>query len=77
MYAAASVFLNQREKGHFPLPDLIRARAPSSDGFFCPALISTVQQRTLQEMGPLDIITQAPEIPADQLVAGELPDRQD
>lgn len=71
MHAAASIFLNQREKGHFPLPDLIRAQAPSSDGHFCPASISAVHQRALQEMVPLDIITQAPEILADQLRDGE------
>lgn len=73
MHAPASIFLNQREKGHFPLPDLIRAQAPSSDGYFCPASISAVHQRTVQEMVPLDIITQAPETPADQLRAGESP----
>lgn len=53
MYAAGSIFLNQREKDHFPLPGLIRAQAPSSDGDFIPALISADQ-----EMVPLDTSTQ-------------------
>lgn len=42
MYAAANIVLNQGEKSRFPLPDLIRAQAPSSDGCSCPALISTL-----------------------------------
>lgn len=78
MYAAASIFLNQREKGHFPLPNLIRGPAPSSDGCFCPAWISAAPQRTFQEVVPLDITTQAPEIPAEQLRAAEfLPPARD
>lgn len=43
-----------------------------NDGYFCSASISTVHQWTFQEMLLPDIITEVPEIPADQYSTVEL-----